>query len=130
MIGRLKKNTAESFMMNDKDYQEQPQMNKTVDTIKKEKEEVSLKRTGKKEETITEEDDPNRIYTGFGVFSHIPLLKGGLDYFRKNNRYNDWDSKNPKETLIEYVVEKTERLLMCLLKKAPVMQNWTKKLYA
>ena len=53
-----------------------------------------------------EEDDPNRIYTGFGVFSHIPLLKGGLDYFRKNNRYNDWDSKNPKETLIEYVVEK------------------------
>ena len=105
LIGRLKKNTAESFMMNDKDYQEQPQMNKTVDTIKKEKE-VSLKRTGKKEETITEEDDPNRIYTGFGVFSHIPLLKGGLDYFRKNNRYNDWDSKNPKETLIEYVVEK------------------------
>lgn len=106
LIGRLKKNTAESFMMNDKDYQEQPQMNKTVDTIKKEKEEVSLKRTSKKEETITEEDDPNRIYTGFGVFSHIPLLKGGLDYFRKNNRYNDWDSKNPKETLIEYVVEK------------------------
>lgn len=106
LIGRLKKNTAESFMMNDKDYQEQPQMNKTVGTIKKEKEEVSLKRTGKKEETITEEDDPNRIYTGFGVFSHIPLLKGGLDYFRKNNRYNDWDSKNPKETLIEYVVEK------------------------
>lgn len=106
LIGRLKKNTAESFMMNDKDYQEQSQMNKTVDTIKKEKEEVSLKRTGKKEETITEEDDPNRIYTGFGVFSHIPLLKGGLDYFRKNNRYNDWDSKNPKETLIEYVVEK------------------------
>lgn len=106
LIGRLKKNTAESFMMNDKDYQEQPQMNKTVDTIKKEKEEVSLKRTGKKEETITEEDDPNRIYTGFGVFSHIPLLKGGLDYFRKNNHYNDWDSKNPKETLIEYVVEK------------------------
>lgn len=106
LIGRLKKNTAESFMMNDKDYQEQPQMNKTVDTIKKEKEEVSLKRTGKKEETITEEDDPNRIYTGFGVFSHIPLLKGGLDYFRKNDRYNDWDSKNPKETLIEYVVEK------------------------
>ena len=106
LIGRLKKNTAESFMMNDKDYQEQPQMNKTVDTIKKEKEDVSLKRTGKKEETITEEDDPNRIYTGFGVFSHIPLLKGGLDYFRKNNRYNDWDSKNPKETLIEYVVEK------------------------
>lgn len=106
LIGRLKKNTAESFMMNDKDYQEQPQMNKTVDTIKKEKEEVSLKRTGKKEETITEEDDPNRIYTGFGVFSHIPLLKGGLDYFRKNNRYNDWNSKNPKETLIEYVVEK------------------------
>ena len=106
LIGRLKKNTAESFMMNDKDYQEQPQMNKTVDTIKKEKEEVSLKRTGKKEETITEEDDTNRIYTGFGVFSHIPLLKGGLDYFRKNNRYNDWDSKNPKETLIEYVVEK------------------------
>lgn len=106
LIWRLKKNTAESFMMNDKDYQEQPQMNKTVDTIKKEKEEVSLKRTGKKEETITEEDDPNRIYTGFGVFSHIPLLKGGLDYFRKNNRYNDWDSKNPKETLIEYVVEK------------------------
>lgn len=106
LIGRLKKNTAESFMMNDKDYQEQPQMNKTVDTIKKEKEEVSLKRTGKKEETITEEDDPNRIYTGFGVFSHIPLLKGGLDYFRKNNRYNDWDSKKPKETLIEYVVEK------------------------
>lgn len=106
LIGRLKKNTAESFMMNDKDYQEQPQMNKTVDTIKKEKEEVSLKRTGKKEETITEEDDPNCIYTGFGVFSHIPLLKGGLDYFRKNNRYNDWDSKNPKETLIEYVVEK------------------------
>ena len=106
LIGRLKKNTAESFMMNDKDYQEQPQMNKTVDTIKKEKEEVSLKRTGIKEETITEEDDPNRIYTGFGVFSHIPLLKGGLDYFRKNNRYNDWDSKNPKETLIEYVVEK------------------------
>ena len=106
LIGRLKKNTAESFMMNDKDYQEQPQMNKTVDTIKKEKEEVSLKRTGKKEETITEEDDPNRIYTGFGVFSHIPLLKGGLDYFRKNNRYNDWDSKNPKETLIDYVVEK------------------------
>ena len=106
LIGRLKKNTAESFMMNDKDYQEQPQMNKTVDTIKKEKEEVSLKRTGKKEETITEEDDPNLIYTGFGVFSHIPLLKGGLDYFRKNNRYNDWDSKNPKETLIEYVVEK------------------------
>lgn len=106
LIGRLKKNTAESFIMNDKDYQEQPQMNKTVDTIKKEKEEVSLKRTGKKEETITEEDDPNRIYTGFGVFSHIPLLKGGLDYFRKNNRYNDWDSKNPKETLIEYVVEK------------------------
>lgn len=106
LIGRLKKNTAESFMMNDKDYQEQPQMNKTVDTIKKEKEEVSLKRTGKKEETITEEDDPNRIYTGFGVFSHIPLLKGGLDYFRKNNRYNDWDSKNPKETLVEYVVEK------------------------
>ena len=106
LIGRLKKNTAESFMMNDKDYQEQPQMNKTVDTIKKEKEEVSLKRTGKKEETITEEDDPNRIYAGFGVFSHIPLLKGGLDYFRKNNRYNDWDSKNPKETLIEYVVEK------------------------
>lgn len=106
LIGRLKKNTAESFMMNDKDYQEQPQMNKTVDAIKKEKEEVSLKRTGKKEETITEEDDPNRIYTGFGVFSHIPLLKGGLDYFRKNNRYNDWDSKNPKETLIEYVVEK------------------------
>ena len=106
LIGRLKKNTAESFMMNDKDYQEQPQMNKTVDTIKKEKEEVSLKRTGKKEEPITEEDDPNRIYTGFGVFSHIPLLKGGLDYFRKNNRYNDWDSKNPKETLIEYVVEK------------------------
>lgn len=106
LIGRLKKNTAESFMMNDKDYQEQPQMNKTVDTIKKEKEEVSLKRTGKKEETITEEDDPNRIYTGFGIFSHIPLLKGGLDYFRKNNRYNDWDSKNPKETLIEYVVEK------------------------
>ena len=106
LIGRLKKNTAESFMMNDKDYQEQPQMNKTVDTIKKEKEEVSLKRTGKKEETITEEDDPNRIYTGFGDFSHIPLLKGGLDYFRKNNRYNDWDSKNPKETLIEYVVEK------------------------
>lgn len=106
LIGRLKKNTAESFMMNDKDYQEQPQMNKTVDTIKKEKEEVSLKRTGKKEETITEEDDPNRIYTGFGVFSHIPLLKGGLDYFRKNNRYNDWDSKNPKKTLIEYVVEK------------------------
>lgn len=106
LIGRLKKNTAESFMMNDKDYQEQPQMNKTVDTIKKEKEEVSLKRTGKKEETITEEDDPNRIYTGFGVLSHIPLLKGGLDYFRKNNRYNDWDSKNPKETLIEYVVEK------------------------
>lgn len=106
LIGRLKKNTAESFTMNDKDYQEQPQMNKTVDTIKKEKEEVSLKRTGKKEETITEEDDPNRIYTGFGVFSHIPLLKGGLDYFRKNNRYNDWDSKNPKETLIEYVVEK------------------------
>lgn len=106
LIRRLKKNTAESFMMNDKDYQEQPQMNKTVDTIKKEKEEVSLKRTGKKEETITEEDDPNRIYTGFGVFSHIPLLKGGLDYFRKNNRYNDWDSKNPKETLIEYVVEK------------------------
>lgn len=106
LIGRLRKNTAESFMMNDKDYQEQPQMNKTVDTIKKEKEEVSLKRTGKKEETITEEDDPNRIYTGFGVFSHIPLLKGGLDYFRKNNRYNDWDSKNPKETLIEYVVEK------------------------
>lgn len=106
LIGKLKKNTAESFMMNDKDYQEQPQMNKTVDTIKKEKEEVSLKRTGKKEETITEEDDPNRIYTGFGVFSHIPLLKGGLDYFRKNNRYNDWDSKNPKETLIEYVVEK------------------------
>lgn len=106
LIGRLKKNTTESFMMNDKDYQEQPQMNKTVDTIKKEKEEVSLKRTGKKEETITEEDDPNRIYTGFGVFSHIPLLKGGLDYFRKNNRYNDWDSKNPKETLIEYVVEK------------------------
>ena len=106
LIGRLKKNTAESFMMNDKDYQEQPQMNKTVDTIKKEKEEVSLKRTGKKEETITEEDDPNRIYTGFGVFSHIPLLKGGLDYFRKNNRYNDWDSKNPKETLIEYVVDK------------------------
>ena len=106
LIGRLKKNTAESFMMNDKDYQEQPQMNKTVDTIKKEKEEVSLKRTGKKEETITEEDDPNRIYTGFGVFSHIPVLKGGLDYFRKNNRYNDWDSKNPKETLIEYVVEK------------------------
>lgn len=106
LIGRLKKNTAESFMMNDKDYQEQPQMNKTVDTIKKEKEEVSLKRTGKKEETITEEDDPNRIYTGFGVFSHIPLLKGGLDYFKKNNRYNDWDSKNPKETLIEYVVEK------------------------
>ena len=106
LIGRSKKNTAESFMMNDKDYQEQPQMNKTVDTIKKEKEEVSLKRTGKKEETITEEDDPNRIYTGFGVFSHIPLLKGGLDYFRKNNRYNDWDSKNPKETLIEYVVEK------------------------
>ena len=106
LIGRLKKNTAESFMMNDKDYQEQPQMNKTVDTIKKEKEEVSLKRTGKKEETITEEDEPNRIYTGFGVFSHIPLLKGGLDYFRKNNRYNDWDSKNPKETLIEYVVEK------------------------
>ena len=106
LIGRLKKNTAESFMMNDKDYQEQPQMNKTVDTIKKEKEEVSLKRTGKKEETITEEDDPNRIYTGFGVFSHIPLLKGGLDYFRKNNRYNDWDSKNPKETLIEYVFEK------------------------
>lgn len=106
LIGRLKKNTAESFMMNDKDYQEQPQMNKTVDTIKKEKEEVSLKRTGKKEETITEEDDPNRIYTGFGVFSHIPLLKGGLGYFRKNNRYNDWDSKNPKETLIEYVVEK------------------------
>lgn len=106
LIGRLKKNTAESFMMNDKDYQEQPQMNKTVDTIKKEKEEVSLKRTGKKEETITEEDDPNRIYTGFGVFSHIPLLKGGLDYFRKNNSYNDWDSKNPKETLIEYVVEK------------------------
>lgn len=106
LIGRLKKNTAESFMMNDKDYQEQPQMNKTVDTIKKEKEEVSLKRTGKKEETITEEDNPNRIYTGFGVFSHIPLLKGGLDYFRKNNRYNDWDSKNPKETLIEYVVEK------------------------
>jgi TonB family protein len=106
LIGRLKKNTAESFMMNDKDYQEQPQMNKTVDTIKKEKEKVSLKRTGKKEETITEEDDPNRIYTGFGVFSHIPLLKGGLDYFRKNNRYNDWDSKNPKETLIEYVVEK------------------------
>ena len=106
LIGILKKNTAESFMMNDKDYQEQPQMNKTVDTIKKEKEEVSLKRTGKKEETITEEDDSNRIYTGFGVFSHIPLLKGGLDYFRKNNRYNDWDSKNPKETLIEYVVEK------------------------
>ena len=106
LIGRLKKNTAETFLMNDKDYQEQPQMNKTVDTIKKEKEEVSLKRTGKKEETITEEDDSNRIYTGFGVFSHIPLLKGGLDYFRKNNRYNDWDSKNPKETLIEYVVEK------------------------
>ena len=106
LIGRLKKNTAESFMMNDKDYQEQPQMNKTVDAIKKEKEEVSLKRAGKKEETVTEEDDPNRIYTGFGVFSHIPLLKGGLDYFRKNNRYNDWDSKNPKETLIEYVVEK------------------------
>lgn len=97
LIGRLKKNTAESFMMNDKDYQEQPQMNKTVDTIKKEKEEVSLKRTGKKEETITEEDDPNRIYTGFGVFSHIPLLKGGLDYFRKNNRYNDWDSKTRKK---------------------------------
>ena len=118
-------------MMNDKDYQEQPQMNKTVDTIKKrERRSFFKKETGKKEETITEEDDPNRIYTGFGVFSHIPLLKGGLDYFRKNNRYNDWDSKNPKETLIEYVVEKTERLLMCLLKKAPVMQNWTKKLYA
>lgn len=118
LIGRLKKNTAESFMMNDKDYQEQPQMNKTVDTIKKEKEEVSLKRTGKKEETITEEDDPNRIYTGFGVFSHIPLLKGGLDYFRKNNRYNDWDSKNPKETLIEYVVEKNGKAFHVSIKES------------
>ncbi len=37
LIGRLIKNTAESFMMNDKDYQEQPQMNKTVDTIRKRK---------------------------------------------------------------------------------------------
>ena len=118
LIGRLKKNTAESFMMNDKDYQEQPQMNKTVDTIKKEKEEVSLKRTGKKEETITEEDDSNRIYTGFGVFSHIPLLKGGLDYFRKNNRYNDWDSKNPKETLIEYVVEKNGKASLVSIKES------------
>ena len=127
LIGRLKKNTAESFMMNDKDYQEQPQMNKTVDTIKKEKEEVSLKRTGKKEETITEEDDPNRIYTGFGVFSHIPLLKGGLDYFRKNNRYNDWDSKNPKETLIEYVVEKNGKASHVSLKKAPAEKVRTKR---
>ena len=106
LIGRLKKNTAEPFVMNDKDYQKQPQINKIVGTIKKEKEEASLKRIGKKEEIITEEDNPDRIYTGFGVFSHIPLLKGGLDYFRKNNRYNDWDSKNPKETLVEYVVEK------------------------
>lgn len=52
MIGRLKKNTAESFMMNDKDYQEQPQMNKTVDTIKKEKEEVSLKEPVKRKKPL------------------------------------------------------------------------------
>lgn len=98
LIGKLKGQADEEFEMMDAAYTIQPVA---------EESEKNLSEGGKaqSDEASDDDDDPDKIYTGF-VFSHVPMLKGGNDYFRNNNRYKDWNSNDPKEVLVGYVVEK------------------------
>lgn len=102
LIGKLKEREDETFEMRDVDCS-------FLSVVKEENSDKTLaKRSGGQEKGTNEpedEDDPDKIYTGF-VFSHVPMLIGGNDYFRKNNRYKDWDSEDPKEVWVEWVVEK------------------------
>lgn len=42
-----------------------------------------------------------------GKLKETPIMNGvPKEYFRKNNKYKDWDANNPKQVLLEYIVEK------------------------
>lgn len=97
LIGKLKRQADEEFEMMDATYTIQP-------VTKESGKEQSEERKAQSDEKAND-DDPDKIYTGF-VFSHVPMLKGGNDYFRNNNRYKDWDSNDPKQVMVGYVVEK------------------------
>ena len=61
-------------------------------------------------DTTTEEaDDDNRIYYFEDLIEmkETPTIKGNpKEYFRKNNKFKDWDANDPKKVLLEYIVEK------------------------
>lgn len=87
LIGKLKGQADEGFEMMDATYSIQPIANEETD-----------------------DDDPDKIYSGFGIFSKFPESKEDyVEYLRKNNKYKDWDKNDPRETQIVFVVEKDGR---------------------
>lgn len=60
---------------------------------------------------ITEKKDTvdnDRIYyfEDLQEIKETPRLAGPKEYFRKNNKFKDWDANDPKQVFLEYIVEK------------------------
>ncbi len=60
-----------------------------------------------KEKKIIEEDE-DRIYgwEDMGKYKNIPELKNHKEYYRKNNRFTDWDKNDQRTATVGYIVEK------------------------
>lgn len=121
LIGKLKENRTVSFTIRDiNDY-------KGNNSVIKKETSKGLSTPIKKRESVIEDKNPDKIYSGLGVFSHIPLLKGDLEYFRKNNRYKNWDSKNPKVVMVGYVVEKNGKASNVIVKESSGIEKLDKE---
>lgn len=59
-------------------------------------------------QVIIQEDviEQDTIVTDMRMIGETPQLKDWKNYFLQNNKYKDWDAKDPKQTMIGYAVEK------------------------
>lgn len=89
-----------------KQPQEETLWNEKVEQTK-----VSATDTINKTKRVNTVDEDTVTY-GFkelmeGKVKETPIFKDKpIEYFRKNNKYKDWDANNPKEVSLDYIVEK------------------------
>lgn len=58
-------------------------------------------------EKETDDDDRTYYFKDLAEMDQTPTMKGNpKEYFRKNNKFKDWDADDPKKVLLEYIVEK------------------------
>lgn len=70
---------------------------------------AELNRAEEKTDTINPGNDSidnDTIVMDGRFIKTTPMLKDWKNYFLTNNRFKDWDEKDPRQVMVQYVVEK------------------------